>query len=636
MTININTTLYKKKQKLKDTLSFFLNLIHLIAQNDILKHTMMMTEKDKQQYLSSEISKFLPLFQKLPSNFKKAIISHHNLSTKIKTILNTKGSYSSSNSLKLLKKKTIKKATINYLTDSKRRRSKRGRSKRGRSKRGRSKRDRSKRGRSKRGRSKRRRSKRGGSRPPIPKPRQSRGPRSSNSEIIIEQPMSVIPTNTSDVSESFQQLGNLQLANNALLNQQTMVFQEQRRQQTDIDSMTAVVALQTGASNSLSKIFAENIKIIQDELTTMKTELKEIDTKREEFIKITLQSLNEEWDTEIESATKQWQKYGEAVKSGVKEYEYKDTKAKLCGATCGATSGYLVRDMIISGGTAVKDFLDIPKALGAGASTLGSSFSDFTLGGFSVGKIIGVPLSSVGSVFSGTASTFTEPITNMISQCGPQCGALIGLSCCICTSAICITLIQEHTGVSDRLKSNDRQQQNWLMRQLSDGTQIASWALVVPLIRDTLGHSKSIGYKKAIQKQKDYDGNEKQYLSYIKKQDMLKGTNSPSLGNRNEWLNQALKINQSLIDIKTKTDLLTQNIQKKNEELQNEMRARSNASMKHVESVSTLTGPDRAEQRHSRNITQGPRQRALPNTLRQRKSIRSGSAGGGNFKKYKV
>ena len=117
MTTNINTTLYKKKQKLKDTLSFFLNLIHLIAQNDILKHTMMMTEKDKQQYLSTEISKFLPLFQKLPSNFKKAIISHHNLSTKIKTILNTKGSYSSSNSLKLLKKKTIKKATTNYLTE---------------------------------------------------------------------------------------------------------------------------------------------------------------------------------------------------------------------------------------------------------------------------------------------------------------------------------------------------------------------------------------------------------------------------------------------------------------------------------------------------------------------------------------
>ena len=633
MATNINTTLYKTKQKLKDTLIFFLNLIHLIAQNDILRHTMMMTEQDKQEYLSSEISKFLPLFQKLPPNFKKAIISHHNLSTKIKKILNTKSS-NLSNILKVKNKpRKNEKATTNYLTDSKRRRSKRGSSKRGSSKKGRSKRGRSKKGRSKRGRSKR-----GGSQPPKPKPRQSRTPPSDpqNVKIITQQPISVIPTNTSDVAESFQQLGNIQLANNALLNQQTMVFQEQRRQQTDIDSMTAVVALQTGASNSLSKIFAENIKIIQNELNEMKTDLKEIDTKREEFIKITLQSLNEEWDTEIESATKQWQKYGDVVKSGVKEYEYKDTKAKLCGATCGATSGYLVRDMIISGGTAVKDFLDIPKALGAGATSLGSSFSDFTLGGFSVGKIIGVPISSVGSIFSGTSSTFTEPITNMIAQCGPQCGALIGLSCCICTSAICITLIQEHTGVSDRLKSNDRQQQNWLMRQLSDGTQIASWALVVPLIRDTLGHSTSVGYKKAIRKQKDYDDNQKQYLSYIKKQDMLKGTNPPSLGNRNEWLNQALKINQSLIDIKTKTEFLTQNIQKKNEELQNEMRARSNASMKHVESVSTLTGPDRAEQRQSRNITQGPRQRSLPNTLRQRKSIRSGSAGGGNFKKYKV
>ena len=113
---------------------------------------------------------------------------------------------------------------------------------------------------------------------------------------------------------------------------------------------------------------------------------------------------------------------------------------------------------------------------------------------------------------------------------------------------------------------------------------------------------------------------------------MLKGTNSPSLGNRNEWLNQALKINQSLIDIKTKTDLLTQNIQKKNEELQNEMRARSNAAAEHGKSVRSLTGPNTAKQRHSQNITQ----RALPNTLRQRKSIRTGSAGGGNLKKYKV
>ena len=534
----------------------------------------MMTKKDKQQYLASEISKFLPLFQKLPTNFKKEIISHHNLSTKIKTILNTTPVLSAG-------PLTMKP---------------------------------------KKGKSKPKK-KRGGSRP-LPAER----PKRPNLDLpIAVQPTSDIPTGTSDVNQSFQQLGHVHLAHNALLNQRTLVVQEQRRQQTDIDSMNAVVLLQTGASNSLSQIFAENIKIIQYELNEIKTDLKEIDTKREEFIQITLQSLNEEWDTEIKSAKTQWQKYGEAVTSGVKEYESKDRKAKLCGATCGATSGYLVRDMIITGGNAVKDFLDIPTALADGTISLGSKISDiFEFRGWHPGKLLGVPISSVGSMFSGTASTFTEPITNMINHCGPQCGALIGLSCCICTSAICITLLQEQAGVSDRLISNDRQQQNWLMRQLSDGTQIASWALVVPLIRDTLGHSKSTGYKEAIQKQKAYETNQQQYVSYIKKQDMLKGNNPTSLVNKNEWLNQALKINQSLIDIKTKTDLLTQNIKIKNEELQNEMRARSNASMRHVESVWGVTAPDALAVEHKQVTSPHPSQSSL-RRRRSRTVRRSGS-----------
>ena len=102
-TANINTSLLKKKKKNEDKAMFFYSLIQLIANNDMLRNTMSMTQKEKEKYLSNEINHYLPLFQSFPDVFKKWIFEQQ--SPKIQDILNLTGCLTNTKGSNLYKKK---------------------------------------------------------------------------------------------------------------------------------------------------------------------------------------------------------------------------------------------------------------------------------------------------------------------------------------------------------------------------------------------------------------------------------------------------------------------------------------------------------------------------------------------------
>ena len=565
MSANINTRVSTKNQEIKDRASFFYNLIQLRAHNDILTNTMNMTNEEKQHFLSSEINHYLPFFHKLPDRFKKWTMSHHNISPELKELLLPK-----------------MKISLN---------------------------------------------KKGGSLVPVPVP----APRPS---IISQQPSSII---SQPMARAIGQIWN---AEGALKEQQSVLSLVVQQQQSNISNMISVVAMHTEASKSSNTIFSDNIKTLQEHLKVLETKLDETKKDTKKMVDEVTQRLEQKWGTAVKDAREEHELTGKKIKDRVTNFETKNTKAKLCGSVCGGISGWLVHDLVIAAGNAVDDVFSLPEALATSASSFGDTTSGI-MGTWNMswlgdswaetqpGAIIGKPIEWVGAFVGSASSTFATPIKNLVTNCNPQCGALIGIGCCICTSAICITLLQEHEGVSERLKSESSDNQWAVTRALYDGAKKAQLLLeastVIPLLVRGTQHSKSADYKKAIKDKEEYNISKTTFIPYIKQTDMVI---SNRLVDQQEWINKALKINKSLIDLASQTNILNEDIDALNKKIISKMERREDTANNHRHGVVAISAPDRFNAQRAigapiaaERLTEGIRRRPKP---RPRVSMASG------------
>jgi len=590
MPANINTSLSKEKTKIKNKASFFYSLIQLLAHNDMLTNTMMMTQKEKLKYLSKEINHYLPLFQSFPEPFKKWIISQHNISSDIKKILNKKPS-------NLYNKKKKKGGA-----DGPRAGPRAG---------------------------------------PIAAPRRRAVAATVGQQLVTAQPVVLPNLDDTEMSRQFQQLGDLNLTHNAMLSRQSQLHMSTTRQQNDIVNMTQIANIHQGVHRNQIQTLNESITELQNELQSIKTDLATVTSESTAFTNKQTEIMETDWKTTIDIATSKWETLGKTTKARVNEFKSKDFKAKSCGLACGGLSGSLIGSMVVQGATSVNTILAIPSAMGTSVTTLGTSFSSWGYGipftdDMLLGGLIGGPLKLVGNIFSGATSVFSEPLQTIMTECAPHCGAIVGVSCCLCTSAICITVLQENFGVSDRLQTKDRENNWWLTRQIKDGAQIASWGLVVPLIRDGIAESKSRDYKKAIEALKAYDNNNVKGTKFIQRGDMLRTTNPPSLVNKYKWIQEALENIEEYKNLQKRSERLNSAIERQQNLITRKINEKNTATNEHRQYIARLT---RANTLTGTTTTSSGRSRALPApqpTLRRRRiGPRSGSAGGGYLKKYR-
>jgi hypothetical protein len=543
---NINTHLSKKQQVIKDRASFFYNIIQVIARGDILKNTMNMTTEEKLYFLSSEINHYLPFFHTLPEKFKKWVIIHHNISPQIKDtllpkmkILNKKGGSNSSQQITKFGRATPTPAT----------------------------------------------------RP---------------AHTIITQPSAQSHNQAPNIVPMAAALGALHSTQNQLMSNVGSVEVHMQQAQQDVVNINAMVEMQARTAQMVDASLMGNIAIFQERLSKLEADLDKSRIATDTLTKEVTKELDEMWNKAIKEAKKEHTAAGSMLTKGVTEFETKNTKAKICGAVCGGVSGLLFRDLVLSLANAANDLVKLPGELGSGLGALGDTIKG-SLGTYNISGVFGEkwagwqPAALLGSIVEGGgtmlnegSSTLLAPLTTLVTKCGPQCGSLIGIGCCICTSAICITLLQEHEGTANRLKTKTVDG-GWLVlnaaRSAAASTQfVLESATVVPLLLKGVEHSKSLAWLEAIKAKQNYDTNKSTYIPHIKRTDMKE--EEKGLVSQPEWVQKALKINTGLMILEGETNGLRQQILDITNQIKDTIKRRDGVMDKFMNSVGKHTQAD--------------------------------------------